>query len=206
MWYFAVGLIFISLALCVMEHFFSCACESSLCLLWRIIYLCFLPIFDWVGWYFAGNLWDFYSLNTNHLSAVWCANIFFQLPSCLFCGIFFGCIYGFLIWCSTIWLFGEGGRGYTWLCSSLTLASVLNDHFRWPLGDCMQCQALKVCGYIKQTFYHLPPVLSLPPISFFLFLFPLPLEVSSECISDAKDMQYLTYIFLHIFYAYRSNM
>ena len=45
-WYLTVVLIWTSLIISDMEHFFSCTCWPSISLLWKIVYLGLLPIFQ----------------------------------------------------------------------------------------------------------------------------------------------------------------
>ena len=47
-WCCIVVFICISLIICEAEHFFSCACWPSVCLIWRNVYLGLLPIFQLV--------------------------------------------------------------------------------------------------------------------------------------------------------------
>ena len=68
-----------------MLNIFSCIFWSSVCLLWRTVYLDLLPIFWWV--FFCCCYWaadGVYKFEINHLSVASFANIFSNSVGCLF--------------------------------------------------------------------------------------------------------------------------
>ena len=62
----------------------SCAYCPSVCLLWRIVYLGLLPIFDWVVCLILSCISSLYILEINLLSVTSFANIFSHSLGCLF--------------------------------------------------------------------------------------------------------------------------
>ena len=98
-WYFIAVLICISLIIIDVEHF-SCASLTSVCFLWKNVYLCFLPIFGLcclVFWHKAAwavcVFWRLIPCQLHHL----------QIFSPILWVIFSFCLW-FLLLCKSCWV------------------------------------------------------------------------------------------------------